>query len=70
MCGNTDPLFTQMRELPVDIYEIDFPANFAEARKIIGLERTLCGNVPTITDLLEGPPENLRAMIRYARENN
>jgi MtaA/CmuA family methyltransferase len=102
MCGNTDPLFALMRELPVDIYEIDFPANFAEARKIIGPGRTLSGNVSTITDLLEGspervydacrachataganfvvgagcevspmtPPENLRAMIRYARENN
>jgi MtaA/CmuA family methyltransferase len=101
MCGNTDPLFAQMRELPVDIYEIDFPANFAEARRVIGAGRTLCGNVSTITDLLEGspervyeachacheiagtnyivgagcevspltPPDNLRAMIRYAREN-
>lgn len=101
MCGNTDPLFDRMRELPVDIYEIDFPANFAEARRVIGPDRTLCGNVSTITDLLEGspervyeacrachkvagkkyivgagcevspltPPENLRAMISYAREN-
>jgi MtaA/CmuA family methyltransferase len=101
MCGNTDPLFAIMRELPVDIYEIDFPANFAEARRVIGPGRTLSGNVSTITDLLEGspdsvyeacrachetaganyivsagcevspltPPDNLRAMVRYAREN-
>ena len=101
MCGNTDPLYTQMGELPVDIYEIDFPADFARARKEIGPGRTLCGNVSTITDLLEGtpetvyeacrachetaganyvvgagcevspltPPDNLRAMVRYAREN-
>jgi MtaA/CmuA family methyltransferase len=101
MCGNTDPLFALMRELPVDIYEIDFPANFAEARRVIGAGRTLSGNVSTITDLLEGspdsvyeacrachetagphfivsagcevspltPPDNLRAMVRYAREN-
>jgi MtaA/CmuA family methyltransferase len=101
MCGNTTVLFDQMRELPVDIYEIDFPADFAAARKSIGAGRTLSGNVSTITDLLEGtpekvyeacrscheaaganyivsagcevspmtPPDNLRAMIRYAREN-
>jgi MtaA/CmuA family methyltransferase len=101
MCGNTDPLFAIMRELPVDIYEIDFPADFAQARRAIGAGRTLSGNVSTITDLLEGspdsvyeacrachrtaganyivsagcevspltPPDNLRAMIRYAREN-
>jgi MtaA/CmuA family methyltransferase len=101
MCGNTDPLFALMRLLPAEIYEIDFPANFAEARRIIGPGRTLCGNVSTITDLLEGspekvyeacrachaiagrnyivgagcevspltPPENLRAMVAYARDN-
>jgi MtaA/CmuA family methyltransferase len=101
MCGNTDPLFPLMGELPVDIYEIDFPASLAEARRVLGPGRTLSGNVSTITDLLEGgpesvyeacrachevaganyivsagcevspltPPENLRAMIRYAREN-
>ena len=101
MCGNTDPLFSKMRDLPVDIYEIDFPANFAEARRVIGPERTLCGNVSTITDLLEGspervygacrachtiagknyivgagcevspltPPENLKAMVSYAKES-
>lgn len=27
MCGRTDKLFPKMAELPVDIYEIDFPAN-------------------------------------------
>ena len=101
MCGNTTSLFEQMRELPVDIYEIDFPADFSRARRDIGAGRTLSGNVSTITDLLEGtpdrvyeacrrcheaagenyivsagcevspltPPDNLRAMIRYAKDN-
>ncbi len=102
MCGNTTALFPQMRSLPVDIYEIDFAARFEEARAGIGPGRTLCGNVSTITDLLEGspekvydacgechraaganyvvgagcevspltPPENLRAMMSYAREHD
>jgi len=102
MCGRTDPLFPAMRLLPVDIYEIDFPANLREAHRAFGEERTICGNVSTITDLLEGtpeqvyescarchascgdryivgagcevspatPPENLRAMIAYAREHD
>lgn len=101
MCGRIDKLYPKMAELPVDIYEIDFPANLALARKQLGPTRTLAGNVSTITDLLEGtpekvyaacqrchetcgrhfivgagceispltPPENLRAMIRYAREH-
>jgi uroporphyrinogen-III decarboxylase len=90
-----------MRELPVDIYEIDFPANLQRVRRELGADRVICGNVSTITDLLEGtpervyeacrrcheecgrfhvvgggcevspltPPENLRAMFRYAREH-
>ncbi len=101
MCGRIDRLYPKMAELPVDIYEIDFPADLALARQQLGPTRTLAGNVSTITDLLEGtpeqvyeacrrcheisgkyfivgagceispltPPDNLRAMIRYAREH-
>jgi len=101
MCGKTDALIPKMRELPVDIYEIDFPANLSNARSGLGPDRTIEGNVSTITDLFEGtpekvyeacrrchtisgryhivgagceispltPPENLRAMIAYAREH-
>ena len=101
MCGNTTALFDRMRLLPVDIFEIDFAARFAEARKVFGEGKTLLGNVSTITDLLEGdpdsvyeacrtcheeaganyvvgagcevspltPPDNLRAMMRYAKDN-
>ena len=101
MCGRTDPLFAKMRELSADLFEIDFPANLAEARAKLGATRTLAGNVSTITDLLQGtpkqvyeacrlchricgtyfivgagceispltPPENLRAMMAYARHH-
>ncbi|HNC23192.1 MAG TPA: uroporphyrinogen decarboxylase family protein [Opitutaceae bacterium] len=101
MCGRIDKLYPKMAELPVDIYEIDFPANLELARQKLGPTRTLAGNVSTITDLLEGspervyeacrrcheisgkyfivgagceispltPPDNLRAMIAYARDH-
>lgn len=101
MCGRTDPLITRMRELPADIYELDFPVNLDQARRNLGPNKVICGNVSTITDLLEGtpekvyeatrrchetagryfivgagcevspltPPENLRAMLAYAREH-
>jgi MtaA/CmuA family methyltransferase len=101
MCGKTDPLMRLMAELPVDIYELDFPTNLPEARKTLGPQRVILGNVSTITDLLEGtpqrvyeaarvchatcgrfhvvgsgcevspitPPENLRALLAYAREH-
>lgn len=101
MCGRTDPLFAKMGQLPGDLYEIDFPADLAKARAGIGAGRTLAGNVSTITDLMQGtpeqvyeacrrchatcgehyvvgagcevspmtPPENLKAMIAYARDH-
>ena len=101
MCGNTDPLIPQMRQFPVQIFELDSPTNLEAARASLGSHRVILGNVSTITEMLEGtpqqvyeasrrchntcgrfhivgtgcemppatPPENLRAMVRYAREH-
>ena len=101
MCGNTDPLIRQMRQLPVQIFELDSPTNLAAARVGLGPDRVILGNVSTITEMLEGTPqvvyeasrrchrtcgrlhivgtgcemppatrpENLHAMVRYAREH-
>jgi uroporphyrinogen-III decarboxylase len=101
MCGNTDPLILQMRQLPVQIFELDSPTNLEVARAALGLNRVILGNVATIADMLEGTPEqvyeassrchktcgrfhivgtgcemppatapeNLHAMVRYAREH-
>jgi MtaA/CmuA family methyltransferase len=101
MCGNTDTLISQMGQLPVDIIELDFPVNLLAARTILGPKQVILGNVSTITDMLQGtpeqvygaarrcheicgryhvvgtgcevppatPPENLRAMLAYAREH-
>jgi len=101
MCGQTNPLFEAMAELPADIFELDFPVDLELARRQLGAHRIISGNVSTISTLLTGspemvyqeagrchgfsgtnhivnsgcevspmtPPENLRALIRYAREN-
>ena len=101
MCGNTDALIPQMRQLPVQIFELDSPTKLEAARAGLGSQRVILGNVSTITEMLEGtprqvyeasrrchntcgsfhivgtgcemppatPPENLRAMVRYAREH-
>jgi len=101
MCGNTDSLISQMKQLPVQIFELDSPTNLAAARTCLGPNRVILGNVSTITDMLEGtpesvyeacrrchetcgkfhivgtgcevppttPPENLHAMVQYAREH-
>jgi MtaA/CmuA family methyltransferase len=59
MCGQTDALIPQMRELPVHIFELDFPTDLAAARSRLGSDRVILGNVSTITDLLEGTPERV-----------
>jgi len=101
MCGNTDALIAQMKQLPVHVWELDSSTNLAAARAILAPDRIILGNVSTVTDMLEGtpervyeasrachttcgpahvvgtgcevppatPPENLRAMVRYATEH-
>jgi MtaA/CmuA family methyltransferase len=68
MCGRTDALFPKMAQLPVDIYEIDFPANLQLARAQLGPTRVLAGNVSTITDLFEGTPEQVYAACARCHE--
>jgi len=68
MCGNTDPLISQMATLPVDIYELDFPVNLPRARVALGSNRVILGNVSTITDLLEGTPERVTAATARCHE--
>jgi MtaA/CmuA family methyltransferase len=64
MCGRTDPLLRKMRELPADIFELDFPVDLALARRELGGDKVILGNVSTITDLLEGTPERVYAAAR------
>jgi len=100
MCGRITKLAEDFATLPVDIYEIDFPSDLARIKQVVG-DRVLSGNISTITDMFEGPPErvydavarchaicgkyfivncgcevppaspneNLRAMVRYAKEH-
>ncbi len=59
MCGNTDSLISQIKHLPVHIFELDSPTNLPAARAILGPDRVILGNVSTITDMLEGSPEQV-----------
>jgi MtaA/CmuA family methyltransferase len=101
MCGQTGPLLARMKELPADMFELDFPVDLEYARQTLGANRVISGNVSTVTTLMTGtpedvyrvaaechrlsgryhivnsgcevspltPPENLRALVRYAREH-
>jgi MtaA/CmuA family methyltransferase len=101
MCGATDHLLGTMKDLPADIWELDYPVDLAHARAILGPERIILGNVSTVGEMLTGspeevyeaaaachrtcgprhvvgtgcevspetPPENLRALVAYARDH-
>ncbi len=61
MCGCTDSLLPLMRELPVDVYEVDFKTDTATARNVLGPDRVICGNISTIGSLLHGKPADVMA---------
>jgi MtaA/CmuA family methyltransferase len=58
ICGQTGPILNKMRELAVDIYELDFPVDLVKARAALG-PRVISGNVSTVTTLLRGTPEEV-----------
>ena len=68
MCGNTDALIPQMKQLPVQIMELDSPTNLAAARTCLGPDRVILGNVSTITDMLEGAPERVYEACRSCHQ--
>jgi len=68
MCGNTDPLIPRMKQLPVQIFELDSPTNLAAARSCLGPEAVILGNVSTITDMLEGSPDQVYQASRRCHE--
>ena len=57
MCGRTDPLLADMEKLPVDVYELDFMTALESARRILGPDRCICGNIPTLDILARGTAE-------------
>lgn len=57
MCGRTDPHLEAMAKLPVDVYELDFMTDLELARKVLGPDRVICGNIHTLKTLFEGTPE-------------
>lgn len=46
ICGRTDSLLSRMRDLPVDIFELDFPVDLSYARGVLGDARVILGTCP------------------------
>jgi MtaA/CmuA family methyltransferase len=59
MCGRTNQHMELMEQLPVDVYEMDFMTDIEHARRILGPDRAITGNVHTIKTMFEAAPEDV-----------
>ncbi len=61
ICGDSTKVLEQYASTGADIVEIDNNVDLARAKQTIGETVTLMGNVHTVTDLLDGSVEDVRA---------
>jgi uroporphyrinogen decarboxylase len=61
ICGDSTKVLSAYRDTGADLIEIDNKVDLAVARQTIGDHATLVGNVHTVTELLQGTPETVRA---------
>ncbi len=67
ICGNTSALTAGMASLGCDIVDLDYPVDMAEARKVMGPEQVLLGNIHPIDVLKNGSPDAVRSALEQCR---
>jgi len=69
ICGRTRKLFEGMGRLGADIVDLDFVAPVEEARRVMGPDQVLLGNIEPVGVLRNGTPETVwQAVARCHRE--
>lgn len=63
ICGRTRKLFEGMGRLGADIVDLDFLAPMDEARRVMGPDQVLLGNIEPIGVLRNGTPETVYAAV-------
>ena len=61
ICGNTNALFPFLSVVSADIVDLDSMAVIADARKLIGADRMLSGNIDPVRVLQNGTPADVSA---------
>ncbi|MCH5373677.1 MAG: uroporphyrinogen decarboxylase family protein, partial [Planctomycetes bacterium] len=64
ICGDSTKVLKCYRDTGADLIEIDNKVDLEFAKQTIGDDVTLVGNVHTVTQLLQGTPETVRAVAR------
>jgi MtaA/CmuA family methyltransferase len=63
ICGNTGAILGGMGQLGCDIVDLDFMVSLADARRVMGPQQVLLGNIDPVRVLRGGTPESIRAAI-------
>jgi len=56
ICGNITHLLPSLAKTGIDILDIDWMVDIAEAHKMMGPEVMICGNLDPVAVILEGSP--------------
>jgi len=64
ICGNTLPILPMMAECGADAVSFDQKVDAAEARKLLGPDVLLFGNMDPYAVLVEGKPDDVRASVK------
>lgn len=64
ICGNITHLLPGIATLPVDIVDIDWQVDMGEARRILGKEKSLAGNLDPVNVIQRKTPEEIRKGFR------
>jgi MtaA/CmuA family methyltransferase len=72
ICGDITHLLPCIKDLSVDVLDVDHLVDIAAVRRAVGNQVVLAGNLDPVTDLLHGTPEGIRRTVRdiYERIGN
>ena len=59
ICGNISNMLEEMAKSGADVIDVDWMVSLAEARKIVGPDIILCGNIDPSAVILQGTPQDV-----------
>ncbi len=63
ICGDTTHILPGMAKLGADIIDLDWQVDMAEARKVLGPDVVLAGNLDPVSAVMKSTPEQIRADV-------
>lgn len=64
ICGNTKHLISFWKELPCDIYDLDWFVPLKEAREVLGSDSVLVTNMDPVREIMNSTPEEIKKRLR------